>query len=101
MLGTLPKLADKAFVLGFLLPAFLFVVSGLALFSDAEIIKNLLEKLSQKDALEKFAYFALLVWGLAILTMMLNHTLYQMLEGYWWPHSIAKWSKERQLVRFD
>jgi hypothetical protein len=101
MLGTLPKLADKAFVLGFLLPVFLFVMSVFALFSDVQIVQDLLDKLAQKDAWEKFAYFALLVWGLAILMMMLNHTLYQMLEGYWWPLLIVKWSKARQLARFD
>jgi hypothetical protein len=95
MLGMLPKLADKAFVLGFLLPVFAFCVSGLALFSE----ENLLDKLAQKDALE-FVYLALLVWGLAVFMMMLNHMEYRILEGYSWPFSKLTWLKDRQLREF-
>ena len=101
MLGTLPKLADKAFVLGFLLPAFLFLISILALVSDLKTTKELADKLVQKDALETLALFVLLVWGLAILMMMLNHTQYRMLEGYLWPLSKVKWLKTRQLAKFE
>jgi len=58
MLGTLPKLAGKAFVPGFLLPAFLFLVSVIALFSDLNTTKDLLAKLAQKNVLETVAYLA-------------------------------------------
>jgi hypothetical protein len=101
MLATLPKLADKAFVLGFLFPVLFFLISGFLLFSDIKAVSDLLHKFAEKDALEKFAYVVLLVWGLAVLMMMLNHILYRMLEGYLWPLSELKWLKTRQLGKFD
>jgi hypothetical protein len=101
MLGTLPKLADKAFVLGFLLPVFLFFGCGLVLLSDIKAISSLLEKLTQQDAWAKLAYLAIFVWTLSILMMMLNRLLYRMLEGYLWPLSNIQWLKTRQLTEFD
>jgi len=101
MLGTLPKLADKTFVLGFLLPTILFVVACLWLFSDFQIVSQLLKQLSQNGALQELLYLALLIWGLAILLMMLNHNQYKLLEGYLWPMSRCRWLKERQLAKFD
>lgn len=43
MLSTIPKLADRAFIVGFLLPTVLFITLGLALFGDLGQVEKLLE----------------------------------------------------------
>ena len=82
MLSTLPKLADKAFIIGFLLPMIAFFISLFYLFSDVPQIAFVLKALAEKESFEKLAYVALANWFAAIVLMLLNDILYRMLEGY-------------------
>lgn len=98
MLSSLPKLADKAFIIGFLLPVIIFLAALLALFSDLPWVKDKLNTFTASDKIEKIVYISLLVWSLSILLMTVNHSLYQIVEGYRWPISkLAQlWSREDQ-----
>jgi hypothetical protein len=53
MLSTLPKLADKAFIIGFLLPMIAFFISLFYLFSDVPQIAFVLKALAEKESFEK------------------------------------------------
>src|SRR5215472_2815947 len=99
MLSTLPKLVDKAFVLGFFLPALLFVLAGLALFFDLPEVKSLLAT-TETYSLEKFFYFVLIVWALAVSMLLVNNLQYQILEGYRWPMSRLARLKDAERLRF-
>jgi hypothetical protein len=101
MLATLPKLADKAFILGFFLPTFLLVLAVAGLFHDQPWGAKVLAVASQKDGWDTLAYFVLAVWGVAVLLMMANHMQLQILEGYRWPVSKMSVFRRREEKRFE
>jgi hypothetical protein len=98
MLSTLPKLADKAFIIGFFFPSLLFVVLLMLVLSDAPIVSDALK---DKEAFEKLAYLAVIVWALAVFLAMSNHIQFQILEGYRWPVSHIATLKCQQEKKFD
>src|ERR1700733_15143367 len=100
MLSTLPKLADKAFVLGFFLPVLLAVLAILALFIDVPEVRSFLTATAEDDQLEKFFYFVLVVWGLSIFMLLINNVQYQILEGYRGPFSKLTRFKNAERLRF-
>jgi hypothetical protein len=101
MLSTIPKLADKSFILGFVLPVFLVVLVGLWLFSDVPPIDTLLNVASHGDSLEKLVSVVISIWTLSILMLTFNHAQFQILEGYRWP--LSRWTsrKERHRRRYQ
>lgn len=100
MLSTLPKLADKAFVVGFFLPTLLFGLAVLALLSDLQPLGELLSALIDAKV-EKILYFALAVWTIAVFISLVNTLQYRILEGYIWPLANCSWLKAREQTRFD
>ena len=99
MLSSLPKLADKAFIIGFFLPALLFAVLFIVLFHDQTWAAAWLKAASRSDSWDKLAYFVLTIWVFALLLMMGNLLLTQILEGYYGPFSripCLKKSEERR-----
>jgi len=101
MLSTLPKLADKAFIIGFFLPTLLFVMAGLALFSDFAVVEQLLRAALSKEIAGRLVILLLALWSLSILMMVFNHHLYQILEGYRWPVSAFAMLKTRERARYQ
>jgi hypothetical protein len=100
MLSSVPKFADRAFILGAFLPTLLFAICGLLLFYDQEPAKTWIEALTSRD-LGQAAYVLLAVWALAALISMLNHWLYRFLEGYLLPSWVAEWLKRRNRKRLQ
>jgi len=98
VLSSLPKLADRAFVLGALLPSLLFCVSLLFFFRDQKPVSLFIDALVDKD-IGKAAYLLLAVWALAVLILMLNLPLYRFLEGYTFPKWLAKPLQKRHRKR--
>jgi hypothetical protein len=80
MLSALPNLADRAFVIGFLLPTLLSVVISLFVFGDPGQVQALLASAKEDTALLIVLIGA--VWLLAVFMMLLNYWLYRFLEGY-------------------
>lgn len=101
MLSELPKLADKAFILGFFLPTLLFVLAVAGVFHDQTWAQTLLTAASQKDGWDSLVFFALAVWVLAVLLMMVNQIELQILEGYTWPLSKMEFLRRRERKRFE
>jgi hypothetical protein len=101
MLSTLPKLAEKAFILGFFLPTLLFVLAVAALYHDHPWAMKLLAAASQKDGWDSLAYFVVAVWALSVLLMMANHAQFQILEGYRGPFSKISLFQRRERRRFE
>jgi hypothetical protein len=87
MLSTLPKLADKSFILGFFLPSLLFITALLALFVDIPWVKKSLDAATDTGSLEKLVVFIIAIWTLAVLMLLVNRVQYQILEGIRWPIS--------------
>ena len=101
MLSTIPKLADKAFILGFFLPTLLFVLGLAALFYDFAWAKAVLTAVTDEKGWDKLAYFVLAVWVLSVLLMMINLIELQMLEGYLRPVSTMGFLKRSETRRFE
>jgi len=89
MLSSLPKLADRTFVLGAFLPTLSFAVAVLFLFRDNSLAKAWTEALSGRD-LGPAVFLLLAVWLGAVAVLMLNHPLYRFLEGYSFPEPLSK-----------
>jgi hypothetical protein len=98
MLSSLPKLADRTFILGAFLPTLLFAIVGLFLFRDQEPANAWIEILTKKD-LGQAAYLLLAVWAGAVMVLMLNLPLYRFLEGYTFPGWLAERLKSRNRKR--
>ena len=95
MLSTLPKLIDKAFLVGFVVPLILFVACMAVAFPDVPQITAISDAMG--EGLEKAAYVGAIVWFGAVLLMIVNSLLYQILEGYRWPTShFATWRKKNE-----
>ena len=87
MLSTLPKLADKEFILGFFLPSLLFVLGCAVIFIDVPWVKEVLVITADAQPFEKLLVFIISIWSLAVLMLLLNYAQYQILEGIRWPIS--------------
>jgi hypothetical protein len=81
MLSNLPKLLDRNFVLGFVLPVLLFAVAALLLLRDYAFASVWLESLLAKD-ITSAAYAVAIVWLLAVVLLLFNHAIYRIFEGY-------------------
>ncbi len=81
MLSSVAKLADKTFVIGFLLPSMLGVYAVIRLFGCAAWYTQLCD-VDPKDPFANVTYLALVVWFVAVLLMALNYVAYRLLEGY-------------------
>lgn len=100
MLSSLPKLADRSFILGTFLPTLLFAIAMLILFNDHKAAKDLTAALAAKD-LGQATFFMLAVWVFALVVLMLNHPIYRIFEGYTLPGFLADFLKARKRKHFN
>jgi hypothetical protein len=81
MLSGLPKLFDKNFVIGFLLPVILALIAVAWLCPELTLLKPLRSLSVNDDILGKATYLLLVAYGLGILLMATNTLQYRLLEG--------------------
>lgn len=100
MFSSLPKLADKNFIIGFLLPALLAILTVLFLFNDTAPHGSLFEA-ALKEATVSATLLAVSGWGVATILLLCNYWLYRILEGYVGPLNREKWrkAKKEEVVR--
>jgi hypothetical protein len=96
MLSSIPKLVDKNFVVGFIIPVLLAAIGLLALLRDHEPVRSIYAAAVDADSFEKLTVIVLLLWAVAILLSLMNHTLYRLLEGYTGPLRCTAWKEARQ-----
>ena len=101
MLSSLPKLADRSFLIGYLVPAALFLAAFASLFSDWPDLVGALGLGGEADGLEVLAKAAISVWLFAIVLSLLNTVLYRVVEGYLPPITWLGFLKRRALARHD
>ena len=94
MLSSLPKLADRTFIIGFFLPALLFGVALLRLFRDHEPSGAVWEGLKATEP-RVAVFFLLAVWTASVVLSTVNLEIYKILEGYRWPVSALKSARAR------
>lgn len=99
MFSTFPKLADRNFVLSFLLPALLAFFAAAWAFPDVAAFRPLRSLTASDNQLSELAYLTFGVWLIAVLLMTANYTLFRLLEGYLPPVSwfvpLHSWHKRR------
>jgi len=99
MFSGLSKLADKAFVLGFFLPALIGVVAFIALNQDVDPFTKLFQESQQDKTFANLTVMLILVWTVSVLLMAGSHWMYRVLEGYTWPLN-RRSLRARQLERY-
>ena len=91
MLSSLPKLADKNFLVGFIMPVLLGAIGLLALLRDVPPFDAVYRSIVSTDDFTKLTLAAIALWSMAIVLMLLNLLLYRALEGYVWPFRRRSW----------
>jgi hypothetical protein len=82
MLGGLPKILDKNFVVGFFLPALLAILAAAWAFPSLGMLAPVRSLSAGDKPVGDLIYLVLAVFVLAIFLMTVNNTQYKMLEGY-------------------
>lgn len=100
MFSGLSKLLDKAFVLGFFLPA-LIAIFGFAFANrDIDFFNHWLSAaISGNKDFGNLATFLGAVWVFAVSLMALNNSTYRLLEGYIWPIKRKSAQRNQQRLR--
>jgi hypothetical protein len=80
--GSLPKLFDKNFVIGFYLPTLLAVIASAWAFPSVPLLDKVRSLEASEKVLGDLTYLAVIVWVLAIVLMSFNQFQYRFLEGY-------------------
>lgn len=75
-------MADRNFVVGFLLPVLIGFVCLVALFADIPVIGAVWLAIADLEKLSALTLLVLLLWSAALLLQQINLPLYRMLEGY-------------------
>ena len=99
MFSSLPKLADRAFVVGYLLPMLLFVFALVALFADQPLVQKLVS--SEAQGWDKIVGLVVAVWTAAVFLQFINTSLIKFLEGYTYPVKGWRWLKKQREGDFD
>lgn len=96
MLSTLPKLADRNFIVGFVVPALVAALSIIWLFFDLPGVQDLWKSVLSDKSFSDLTLVVLGIWLLAIGLQTANIFFYRMLEGYLWPIRNCAWLANRQ-----
>ncbi len=102
MFSSLSTIADRNFVIAFLLPTLIGCLCLLALFGDVPAIAALAKNIGDLDKLSALTGLLVGLWSVALLLQQLNLTLYRVLEGYLPPFSLPRFKlRQRQLDAYD
>jgi hypothetical protein len=82
MLSFLPKLADRTFVVSFLLPTFLASFATAWAFPDIAALELLRSPTLSDKQLSGLVFLVVGVWLTAVFLMTTNYALFRLLEGY-------------------
>jgi hypothetical protein len=91
LFASLPKLADKAFVIGFLLPTLVAAMTLLYLLNDVEPFKSTYNHALAIKDFSELTIAAITIWAAATLLMIGNEWQYRVLEGYVGPFKRESW----------
>jgi hypothetical protein len=89
------KLADKHFVIGFLLPALLAFIVLSSTFTCPTYLAKLCSAATSTNPVADLTYLVILVWSLGVLLLALNYIVYRLYEGYLPPTSWLTWKTRR------
>src|SRR5690242_8100945 len=95
MFGELPKLFDRDFAVGFLLPAAVLAAAIWAVLNAFGLTPNS----PNPEVLAITAIVTGAVWFLAIALLALNYSILRFLEGYSWQH-LLRWRERFWRNRF-
>jgi hypothetical protein len=98
MFSSLPNLADRPFIVGFLVPTLALLLCIALLFADQPFGQAILAAAAGGEGIESLLAAVVLVWFVAIGLMMLNRPLLQVLEGY---HGPLAWLGRADAKRAD
>jgi hypothetical protein len=96
MFASLPNLADKAFVIGFVLPTLIATLTLLFLFNDVAPFKAAYVASHSIKTFSELGALTLAMWAAATLLLFWNEWQYRFLEGYVGPFKRKAWREKVQ-----
>lgn len=102
--GELPKLFDRNFILGYLLPVTLFAVANYGLLRGFGFLPDPTSlSLFEQNPWLGTTIIALVLWLIAVLLLVTNRFIYQVLEGYYFPNALRllEWREKRRYKRLQ
>lgn len=105
MFANFPKLVDRNFVIGFLLPVMIGLIGLAWLFPSEAFLAPLLSSSANEETLGKLTYLLITAYGLAILLVATNAVQDRILQGYEpplkWLTSLAAYHERRRAAGWD
>ena len=101
MISTLSNLADRNFVLGFLLPVIIASLLACAVFADVPEVEAIWMQITNADSLEKLVVVVIGLWTAAVLLFVLNRFIQRLMQGYWGPFKWIGLFLRRQQEAYD
>jgi hypothetical protein len=101
MVGSLAQLANRPFLVGFLVPALIALIGGVYAFQDlmpSEFISAIFKDGGEFD---KLFYIVVFVWCAGLILSMTNTAQYQLLEGLSSPVSDWTFAARYQRIRLE
>jgi hypothetical protein len=96
LFSELPKLFDRNFLVGYVIPAVLFLTATTILLNLYGLTYLTLWMTSTSDPLVGTAIAVVIAWFSAILLAALNRQVYQLMEGYGHRNPFSCWSRIRK-----
>lgn len=90
MFSSLPKIADKTFVIAFLVPTLAFYLAIVAAFPQWAVLAQVEQHLASDKGLADLTLMLAGLWFSAVALMLVNRPLYRSLEGYVGPLAIDR-----------
>lgn len=90
MVGSLAQLANRPFLVGFLIPALIALIGGAYAFRDLMPSEFLTAIFKDGGGFDKLLYIVVLVWCAGLILSMTNTAQYQLLEGLSSP--VSSWN---------
>ena len=101
MLSSLPKLADRNFIIGFFLPALFGMALASWSFPDIKFLTPLRNLTASSRDINDAVYAVAITWLLAVVLMTSNYGIYRFYEGYTFPSTWLPWIKRCKVIHWN
>ncbi|HEX4861323.1 MAG TPA: hypothetical protein VFV07_08805 [Rhizomicrobium sp.] len=100
MLSSLANLADRNFIIGYLLPVVFAVLASLLLLRDLPAFAPVWDSIVDVDKFASLTLLTIGIWGAASLLFSMSVQVHRLFEGYAGPLKAERW-RRIQLAQFE
>ncbi len=99
MISSLSTLADRSFVISYVLPTLLFSLAAAFLYWDFAGVREIFRNFIVEGNVSKLLHLTVIVWSVSLCLSLVSIPLIKLLEGYHRPLSKFEWLRRSELRR--